>query len=154
MNLGYSLILVGLILIFFEVITPGLYFPAIGIAVLIYGIFLLFMPSLALPAAILSGLITVYIMYRLVYNVGTDIKIGAERFIGRELILQNDLDKQGYGLITLDNEKWHIKATEPLKKGDKIKIVGIEGVSLIVKKVDDKKEKLKIDNNTDNKKIE
>ncbi|WP_421077294.1 NfeD family protein [Methanothermococcus sp. Ax23] len=135
MSLGYLLILVGLALILFEVITPGLYFPAIGIALLIYGIFLIFLPSLALPVAILSGLITVYIMYRLVYNVGSDIKIGAERFVGRELILPNDLDEQRYGLITIDNEKWHIKAKEPLKKGDKIKIVGIEGVSLVVEKI-------------------
>ncbi len=135
-ELGYLFILVGLGLIFFEIITPGLYLPAIGIALLIYGIFLLYITSLALPAAIVSGIITVYLLYRLVYNIDNDIKIGAEKFIGRELVLQENLDEQNYGLITIDNEKWHIKSKEPLKKGDKIKIVGIEGVSLVVKKVD------------------
>lgn len=134
-NIGYLYILMGLGLILFEIITPGFYFPAVGIALLIYGILLIFLPSLALPAAILSGLITVYALYCLVYNVGNDIKIGAERFIGRELTLPDDLDEQGYGLITIDNEKWHIKAKKPLKKGDRVKIVGIEGVSLVVETI-------------------
>ncbi len=135
MNAGYFFIMVGLGTILIEIITPGLYFPAIGIALVIYGIFLIFLPSLALPVAIISGLLTVYLLYSMVYNVGNDIKIGAERFIGRELVLTTDLDEQGYALITIDNEKWHIKSKEPLKKGDKVKIVGIEGVSLIIEKI-------------------
>ncbi|MDK2789978.1 MAG: hypothetical protein PWP15_485 [Methanothermococcus sp.] len=135
MELGYLMILLGLIAILFEVITPGLYFPAAGIALIIYGVFLLIFPSMALPMAIVSGVITVYALYRAVYGVGKDIKIGAEKFVGRELILGSDLDEQNYGLITIDNEKWHIKAKEPLKKGDKVKIVGIEGVSLVVEKI-------------------
>nr|WP_292460190.1 NfeD family protein [Methanothermococcus sp.] len=138
MSLGYLFILLGLIVILFEVITPGLYFSAIGIALLIYGIFLIFFPSLALPVAILSGLITVYIMYRLVYNVGSDIKIGAEKFVGREITIPEDLDEQGYGLITIDNEKWHIKSKEPLKKGDLAKIISVEGVTLVVEKINNK----------------
>lgn len=135
MELGYLMILLGLIAILFEVITPGLYFLAAGIALIIYGVFLLIFPSMALPMAIVSGVITVYALYRAVYGVGKDIKIGAEKFVGRELILGSDLDEQNYGLITIDNEKWHIKAKEPLKKGDKVKIVGIEGVSLVVEKI-------------------
>nr|WP_048062480.1 NfeD family protein [Methanococcus aeolicus] len=140
MSLGQIFMLIGLGLILLEVITPGLYFPAIGIALLIYGVFLIYLPSLALPTAILSGLITIYIMYRLVYGVGADIKIGADRFIGREITLTEDLDDQNYGSIIIDNEQWYIKsksAGKRLKKGDIVKIVGIEGVSLIVENIDD-----------------
>jgi len=136
MSLGQIFMLIGLGLILLEIITPGLYFPAIGIALLIYGVFLVYLPSLALPTAILSGIITVYLMYRLVYGVGADIKIGAEKFIGREIILKEDLDNQNYGSIIIDNEQWYIKSKSDgqLKKGDTVKIVGIEGVSLIVEK--------------------
>ena len=96
---------------------------------------LLYAPSLALPLALVAGIVTVVILQSLVYKVGEDIKIGPEKFIGKVIILSVDLDKNGQGLITIDNEKWHIKGKEPLKKGDKVRIVGIEGVFLVVEKV-------------------
>lgn len=132
---GSMLILIGLLLILFEAVTPGLYLPAVSISLIIYGIMLSYNPSLAFPFAILSGILTIFVMYYLVYNVGKDIKIGAEKYIGRVITLSEDLNEQGYGLITIDSEKWHVKGNEPLKKGDRVKIVGIEGVSLVIEKV-------------------
>ena len=134
-NTGSVLILIGLSLILLETIIPGLYFPAIGISLTIYGIMLFYNPSLALPFAILSSILTIIIMYYLVYNVGKDVKIGAEKYVGRIITLNEDLNEQGYGLITVDNEKWHIKGKESLKKGDKVKIIGIEGACLIIEKI-------------------
>lgn len=135
LNIGYLLILVGLLFILLESIIPGLYFPAVGISLTIYGVMLLYAPSLALPLALVAGMVTVVILQSMVYKAGKDIKIGPEKFIGREIILPVDLDKNGQGLITIDNEKWHIKGREPLKKGDIVRIVGIEGVFLVVEKV-------------------
>ena len=136
-HIGYFFILLGLFIILLESILPGLYFPAVGIALTIYGIMLLFAPSLALPLALLAGIITVVILQSMVYKVKEDIKIGPEKFIGRVIVLPVDLDENGQALITIDNEKWHIKSREPLKKGDLVKIVGIEGVFLLVEKVED-----------------
>jgi len=133
--IGHLLILVGLIIILLESILPGLYFPAVGIALTIYGIMLLYAPSLALPLALLAGITTVVILQNMVYRVKGDIKIGPEKYIGREIVLPVDLDENGQALITIDNEKWHIKSREPLKKGDKVRIVGVEGVFLVVEKV-------------------
>ena len=135
LGIGHLLILIGLIIILLESILPGLYFPAVGIALTIYGIMLLCMPPLALPFAILAGIITVVILHRMVYKVKGDIKIGPEKYIGREIVLPEDLDENGQALITIDNEKWHIRGKEPLKKGDLVKIVGVEGVFLVVEKV-------------------
>ncbi|HIP84571.1 MAG TPA: NfeD family protein [Methanothermococcus okinawensis] len=135
--IGYLLILTGLFIILLESILPGLYFPAVGIALTIYGVMLLYAPSLALPLALLAGIVTVVILQITVYRVKEDIKIGPEKFIGRVIVLPVDLDENGQALITIDNEKWHIKSREPLKKGDLVKIVGVEGVCLVVEKVKD-----------------
>ena len=135
-HIGHLLILVGLLVILLESILPGLYFPAVGIALTIYGILLLYVPSLALPLAIIAGIITVVILQVMVYRVRGDIKIGPEKFIGRTVVLPVDLDENGQALITIDSEKWHIKSREPLKKGDRVRIVGVEGVFLVVEKVE------------------
>ena len=134
--IGHLLILVGLLVILLESIIPGLYFPAVGIALTIYGVMLLYAPSLALPLALLAGIVTVIVLQSLVYRVRGDIKIGPEKFIGREIVLPVDLDENGQALITIDNEKWHIKGRGSLKKGDRVRIVGVEGVFLVVEKVE------------------
>lgn len=136
LHIGHLLILVGLLVILLESILPGLYFPAIGIALTIYGVMLLYVPSLALPLALLAGISTVVILQSMVYKVKDDIKIGPEKFVGREVVLPVDLDENRQALITIDNEKWHIKGKEPLKKGDLVRIVGVEGVFLVVEKVE------------------
>ena len=135
LHIGHLLILLGLLIILLESILPGLYFPAVGIALTIYGVTLLCMPSLALPLALLAGIVTVVILQSTVYRVKGDIKVGPEKFIGMEIVLPVDLDENGQALITIDNERWHIKGKELLKKGDLVRIVGIEGVFLVVEKV-------------------
>ena len=134
-SIGYLLILLGLLVILLESILPGLYFPAVGIALTIYGVMLLYIPSLALPLALLAGIVTVVILQSMIYKVEDDIKIGPEKFVGREIVLPVDLDENGQALITIDNERWHIKGRGSLKKGDLVRIVGVEGVFLVVEKV-------------------
>ncbi|EHP86686.1 NfeD family protein [Methanotorris formicicus] len=134
MEIGYLFILVGLIIIALETIIPGLYFPAWGIAILIYGIFLLINPNFALISAIFAGGITLYILHRIVYGKGMYIRIGAERYIGEEGVLDEDVDEHKYGHVLVDGERWQAKADEPIKKGERVVIVGVDGVSLIVKR--------------------
>ncbi|CAB3290127.1 NfeD domain-containing protein [Methanocaldococcus lauensis] len=134
-GLGYFFILVGFIVMALETVTPGLYLPALGIALLIYGVVLLILPQYAFISAIISGIITIILLNRFVYGVGKDIKIGAERFIGKIGKAVEDFDENGYGWVEIENQKWLAKSDDNIKNGDKVEIVGIEGVSLIVKKV-------------------
>ncbi len=133
MDIAQTLIWAGIGLILAEVIIPGVYFPAIGIAVLIYGVFLIYYPTLALPAALTSGIITILLLYTIVYAVGNKVKVGAEKYIGKIITLDKDSNR-----IFLEGNNWTIiSKSEEIHKGDKVKIVGIEGVHLIVEKVNE-----------------
>ena len=56
-----------------------------------------------------------------------------ESYIGRELTVDQDLVETAR--VKMDGVYWTIKNTgEPVKKGDKVKITGIEGNKLVVKK--------------------
>jgi len=134
MDVGYIFILTGFLVIALEVIIPGLYFPAWGIALLIYGIFLQIFPQYAFISAIISGILTIVILHKFVYSIGEEIKIGAERFVGKIGIAVEDLEENGYGRIEIENQTWLAKSKDKIKNGDKVEILGVEGVSLIVKK--------------------
>ncbi len=135
-EIGYIFILAGFLVMALEAVIPGLYFPAWGIALLIYGIFLLIFPQYAFIPAIIAGILTIIILHKFVYGVGKEIKVGAERFIGKIGMAIEDFDENGYGRIEIENQVWLAKSKDKVKNGDKVKIIGVEGVSLIVKKVE------------------
>ncbi len=136
LNLGEIFIILGFIIILLESIFPGLYFPALGIALVIYGIFLIIFPNLAFFTAIIAGVLTIIILNRLVYSSKDKYLVGAERLIGKVGKAIDDF-KEGYGKIKIGNEIWHATSEDKeIKKGDKVKVIGFEGVHLIVKKVD------------------
>ncbi|XRP96281.1 NfeD family protein [Methanocaldococcus sp. 16A] len=134
MDIGYIFILVGFLLMALETVIPGLYFPALGIALLIYGIVLLIIPQYAFISAIIAGVLTLIILHKFVYGVGKEIKVGAERFIGKIGVAIEDFEENGYGRVEIENQVWLAKSKDKIKNGDKVEIVGVEGVSLIVKK--------------------
>ncbi|WP_423792549.1 NfeD family protein [Methanocaldococcus indicus] len=133
-ELGYILIVIGFIVVLLESYIPGLYFPALGIALIVYGIFLFIMPNYSLLAGFLAGIITVFLLYKFVYFSKNEYKVGVERLIGKEGIALEDF-KDNYGKIKIENEVWHAKSEDDIKKGDKVIVIGYEGVHLIVKRV-------------------
>ena len=62
--------------------------------------------------------------------------MGAERFIGKIGIAVEDFEENGYGRIEIENQIWLAKSKDKIKNGDKVEIIGVEGVSLIVKKAE------------------
>ncbi|MEO2116838.1 MAG: NfeD family protein [Methanocaldococcus sp.] len=136
MEIGYIFILAGFLVMALEAVIPGLYFPAWGIALLIYGIFLIIFPQYAFIPAIISGILTIVILHKFVYGVRKEIKVGAERFIGKIATAIEDFGENGYGRVEIENQIWLAKSNDKIKNGDKVEIVGVEGVSLIVKKVE------------------
>ncbi|MBC2398161.1 NfeD family protein [Clostridium tetanomorphum] len=57
-----------------------------------------------------------------------------EGYIGRELLMEEDIEEKS--MIKLDGIYWTVKNQgEPIVKGDKVKIIGIEGNKLIIKKI-------------------
>ncbi|ADC70013.1 protein of unknown function DUF107 [Methanocaldococcus sp. FS406-22] len=136
MEIGYIFILAGFLVIALEAIIPGLYFPAWGVALLIYGVVLLIIPQYAFISAIIAGVLTIIILHKFVYGVGKEIKVGAERFVGKIGIAVEDFEENGYGRIEIENQIWLAKSKDKIKNGDKVEIIGVEGVSLIVKKAE------------------
>ena len=60
-------------------------------------------------------------------------EVGREALIGRIGIAYTDIDV--YGLIRIDNELWKAETLYPVKKGEKVRITDMNGLSLLVESV-------------------
>lgn len=61
-----------------------------------------------------------------------------EGYIGRELLINEDVMEKAS--IKIDGIYWTVKNSgKPIKKGDRVKIVGIEGNKIVVKKTNELK---------------
>ncbi len=45
-------------------------------------------------------------------------------------------EASGTGHVIIEGERWKARANKPLKKGDRIRVVDIEGLVLVVKTMD------------------
>ena len=118
MEIGYVFILAGFLVIALEAVIPGLYFRAWGVALLINGVVLLIIPQYAFISAIIAGVLTIVILHKFVYGVGKEIKIGAERFVGKIGIAVEDFEENGYGRVEIENQIWLAKSDDKIKNGD------------------------------------
>ena len=59
-------------------------------------------------------------------------KTNLDRIIGMRGVVTEDIDDLVIGEVLVDGKKWSAISKEKLKKGDKVKIIKIEGVKLIV----------------------
>ena len=57
--------------------------------------------------------------------------IGAEAIRRREGVVDDWDGKDGW--VIIEGERWRARADKPLQKGDKVKVVEIDGLVLVVK---------------------
>jgi membrane-bound serine protease (ClpP class) len=55
--------------------------------------------------------------------------------VGREGIMRSALDASGRGIATIGAEEWSVTSSEPLNRGDPVRVKAVAGLALIVEKV-------------------
>ena len=61
-------------------------------------------------------------------------KTNLDRIIGMRGVVTEDIGDLVIGEVLVDGKKWSAIANEPIKKGEKVKILKIEGVKLVVER--------------------
>ncbi|OGO30675.1 MAG: hypothetical protein A2Z29_02780 [Chloroflexi bacterium RBG_16_56_11] len=93
--------------------------------------------------AIISGIICVlyviigrrYVHRRMAIN---SARTNIDAIIGRGGIVQSDISPGRDGLVKVGNEEWRARAGETIKRGEEIKVTGVQGVTLTVVKAEAK----------------
>lgn len=61
-------------------------------------------------------------------------KTNLDRIIGARGVVTEDIEDLVIGEVLVDGKKWSAIASVPIKKGEKVKIIRIEGVKLVVER--------------------
>lgn len=61
-------------------------------------------------------------------------KTNLDRIIGMKGVVTEDIGDCSVGEVLVDGKRWSAIASEPFKKGERVKIVKIDGVKLVVER--------------------
>lgn len=136
--LGVVLLGVGVICMTLEAYSPT--FGLVGLAGLLlfgFGLYVIFpdgfrVSPTVIGAAIVSvGIILALILVAVVGSRSHGPLIGAEAIKRREGVVDDWDGKEGH--VIVEGERWRARADKPLKKGDRIKVLEVDGLVLVVK---------------------
>jgi membrane protein implicated in regulation of membrane protease activity len=133
----------GLTLIILELligVDTGLDLVFIGTAFVLGGLITLALKSWVWTA-IVAGIICVlyvvigrrYIHHKTAVNA---TKTNIDTIIGKNGIVERDIEPDKGGVVRVGYEKWRARAGVSLKAGEEITVIGVNGVTLEVKKVE------------------
>ncbi|PIW62046.1 nodulation protein NfeD [Shewanella sp. CG12_big_fil_rev_8_21_14_0_65_47_15] len=137
---GLGLLLLGIGLLVVESLQPSFGIFGFGgiVAFIIGSVFLIDteQPELKLDPLLIAGVATVSGIFVLVIlgylwrAQGNRIVSGQEAIIGAYAIVEHDFD--GHGFVELAGERWAAVSQQPLKQGESVVVVQIDGLTLRV----------------------
>ena len=92
--------------------------------------FILQFSTFVILGIILLILTKKFVANKLVLNEKTNL----DRIIGMRGVVTEDIDDLVIGEVLVDGKRWSAISKTPIKKGEKVKIIKIEGVKLIVER--------------------
>jgi membrane-bound serine protease (ClpP class) len=158
--LAILLMVIGAAFIFLEVKTQHGISALLGVVIFVFGFLLVYefppaspsnQGSGPLPPVNFSGIPD--ITYGLLVALGAAIVIGSlylrsireglrnrprvnepSALVGREGAMESDLAKGGKGVAEIASEEWSVTSDQELKRGDLVRVKGVQGNTLIVEK--------------------
>ena len=136
--LGVALLIVGVLCITLEAYTPT--FGLVGLAGLLlfaFGLFVIFPEGFRVSTAVIGtmvaavGGVLALVLVAVVGSRSHGPLIGAEAIKRREGVVDDWDGKEGH--VIVEGERWRARSDKPLKKGERIKVVEVDGLVLVVR---------------------
>lgn len=132
----YTFLILGIILIGLEIITPGTFiFFNIGIASIIVAFLTYFSQNLSflITALVILSFVLYFLMKKFSIIKTKNFKTNAENYIGKEAVVLENLGGGRYR-VKIFSEEWNAVSDENLNIGDKVIIIEIENAHFKVSK--------------------
>lgn len=139
---GLALVVLGLALIIGEALMPSFGILGFGgIAAFVFGSVILMddrQMSVSLPliggVALVASGVMLWVVMRFLSLRRRRVRIGEEEMIGAEAIALNDFT--GNGHVRFHGERWNARTSVPVKQGQRLTVVAIDGLTVEVKPAD------------------
>lgn len=132
-------IIIGIALIGLEILVSGFYLLPIGTGFLISAVFSLFIEDRSLMHFISAVLIVscLVIMRKYFKRTQTDLGTPTDEMIGREIVIESEIDLGGRGYGKIFGESWAVvpeDTNRTFSKGETAIIVAMDGNKLKIRK--------------------
>ena len=123
-----------------EILVPGFFLACFGIGALASALISRFTGAIALHIAAFSvGTLISFVAVRPIFLKisAKEIKTNIDAYVGLTGFITEAVDPAtGQGRISIGGESWKARTADdsPLPEGQKVEVVGVEGLRLIVKK--------------------
>ena len=87
-----------------------------------------------LAVAVLSGIFFFGVLSYAIKAQLSKVKTGKEGIVGETGIVKSDVLVGGEGKVLVHGELWNARSEEPIGRGEKVVVAGVDGLVLIVKK--------------------
>jgi membrane-bound ClpP family serine protease len=148
-TIGFALVIVGIILLAFELVHPGALLLIPGSILLVAGFLYLFLPNVLLdsyigPVAIVVVAIVAALIeipyYRWIAPTHSPLSTTSGGLVGAEgIVIAPVIPNTLKGKVRVRSEVWSAKASIPIPEGTKVRVVHGEGVSVTVTPIEPSK---------------
>jgi membrane-bound serine protease (ClpP class) len=136
--LGLVLMGAGALFVLLEAYTPTLGLIGVtGVILFGFGLFMVFPASLRVSPGVIAtgvgiaGAFLAWVLFAVVGSRSHGPLIGAEAIRKREGIVDDWDGREGW--VIVEGERWRARSDKPLKKGDRVRVVEMDGLVLVVK---------------------
>ncbi|WP_225444596.1 NfeD family protein [Pseudomarimonas arenosa] len=141
---GLALIIVGIGLMLAELTTPSFgVFGIGGVVALVFGSVVLFdsdVPGFAVSRGLIGGIAAIsgggvlLLLYVLARARGQPVSSGLDELLRLPAIALDDFQRQGW--VQARGESWRALSEQPVKRGQRLQVVAVDGLKLRVKPSD------------------
>jgi membrane-bound serine protease (ClpP class) len=136
--LGLALMGIGATMILIEAYTPTLGLVGLaGLGLFGFGLFVVFPEGFRVSAAVIGTIMAIagaflgLVLFAVVGSRSHGPMIGAEAIRRREGVVDDWHGKEGW--VIVEGERWRARADKPLSRGDRVRVLEIDGLVLVVK---------------------
>ena len=130
--------MLGFVLLLLEAFTPTFGVAGLaGLATFAAGLFLLFPEGFEVSPAVIGAMLATIgavlgvVLVAIVGSRNHGPLIGADAIRRREGVVDDWDGNEGW--VIVEGERWRARSDKPLKPGDKVKVVSVDGLVLVVK---------------------
>jgi len=144
MTFAIAIIIIGIFLVILEAFIPGFFIAIPGTAIIVFGIlsWILGIKSvitswwgwtIVLVCTFIAAIFTI-MLYKKIAPISDPETTISDSLIGRIGVVtrETDPERPTYGKVRIGSEIWSAKASKIIPKGRKVKVIGSEGVHLVV----------------------
>lgn len=154
MTFAIAIIIIGIFLVILEAFIPGFFIAIPGTAIIVFGIlsWILGMNkvitswwgwTIVLLCTAIAAIFTI-MLYKKIAPISEPETTTSDGLVGKIGIVTRETDPEipTYGKVRIGSELWSAEASRVIPKGRKVKVIGSEGVHLVVASLRERKKEV------------